>query len=321
MEKRSFIVLYDTKWNTPNGNPFTGEQRYDNANEKLMVSSERIKRFIRDFLITISDILIFYKYDSIEAKKVINQAISGSSFRFREELVKRGYISSVDSFTSKDIKKININEFMKEFLDIRLFGGIVTEKDNSFSFEGAVQFKNLSYSLNKIKPEVFQNTTIFPSKIKNEQGSIGTTTIIPYSIIAIEGWLNEQTAEINKLTEFDIDMMLSALWLGIRDKNTKSKSGQTPLLSLEIVYQEKDYKFNPDIKVYKPIQNPLSLISIKTDIEETDIRCREDYSLQLESLISECAKDNVKVVNFYTEDDVLKKQLESCSKFKFKELY
>lgn len=321
MEKRSFIVLYDTKWNTPNGDPFTGEQRYDNANEKLMISDLRIKRFIRDFLIANSNVPVFYKYDSIEAKKVIDSSITGSAFSFRKQLVEDGILSDINKYDIKQLKNIDINEYIKKFIDARLFGAILTEKGNNFSIEGAVQFKNLSYSLNKIKPEVFQNTTIFPSKIKNEQGSIGTTTIIPYSIIAIEGWLNEQTAEINKLTEFDIDMMLSALWLGIRDKNTKSKSGQTPLLSLEIIYQEKDYKFNPDIKVYKPIQNPLSLISIKSDMVETDIRCREDYSLQLESLILECAKDNVKIVNFYTEDDVLKKQLELCSKFKFKELY
>lgn len=376
MEKRSYLMLYDCRWNTPNGDPFTGEQRYDNSNEFIMVSDLRIKRFIRDKMIQLLIDVIFYQFDTIEAKKVVKQLmivaeekakketdveakaeaksvveaiaeaevdaedknkkvskgkkvkkleITGSAYTFRKNLVEMGLLSDITKFDPKKIK-IDLNSMLK-FLDVRLFGGLLTESGINLSLEGAIQFKNMSYSLNKIKPEIFQNTSVFPSDISKTPGLAGLTTIIPYSIIAVEGWLNEQTAHINNLTEEDIDKMLSCLWLGIRDKNSRSKSGQSPILLIEVVYKEKVYKFNPEISVFKSIQNISSLVSITSDINEIDIRDRNDYTLHIDKLISECIKDNVKVVNFYTEDEDLKIKLESYNipkiapKFNFKELY
>jgi CRISPR-associated protein Csh2 len=319
MKKRSFLMVYDNQWNIPNGDPFTGEQRYDSSSEKIMVSDLRIKRFIRDKFIELSQEPIFCQFDTINTTNIA-KGITGSAFSFRQRLLKKGLIQSIDKV---DFKKMgeNLEILMKEFIDVRLFGGLLTEKDNICAIEGAIQFKNLSYSLNKIEPQVFQNTTVFPSDIKNEHGSIGTTTLIPYSLIAAEGWLNEETAKLNGLTENDVDQMLSCLWLGIRDKNSRSKSGQSPILLLEIVYSEKEYKFNPTIKVFKPVKNVDTLLSIKTNINEKDIRTKSDYELQLDRLIEECSKDNVESVNFFTEDEKLKTVLSSNSKFNFKELY
>ena len=49
-EKSEIIFLYESKYSMPNGDPFTGEQRYDEETKKVLVSDVRIKRFIRDYL-------------------------------------------------------------------------------------------------------------------------------------------------------------------------------------------------------------------------------------------------------------------------------
>ena len=50
MKKSEILFLYETSYNIPNGDPFTGEQRYDEETKKILVSDVRIKRFIRTYL-------------------------------------------------------------------------------------------------------------------------------------------------------------------------------------------------------------------------------------------------------------------------------
>ena len=55
MKKSEILFLYETSYNIPNGDPFTGEQRYDEETKKILVSDVRIKRFIRTYLEDIED--------------------------------------------------------------------------------------------------------------------------------------------------------------------------------------------------------------------------------------------------------------------------
>ena len=50
LQKSEIIFLYESTYSIPNGDPFTGEQRYDEETKKILVSDVRIKRFIRDYL-------------------------------------------------------------------------------------------------------------------------------------------------------------------------------------------------------------------------------------------------------------------------------
>jgi len=50
LKKSEILFLYETAYNIPNGDPFTGEQRYDDETKKILVSDVRIKRYIRDYL-------------------------------------------------------------------------------------------------------------------------------------------------------------------------------------------------------------------------------------------------------------------------------
>ena len=49
-EKSEILFLYEGIYNEPNGDPFTGEQRYDEETKKILISDVRIKRYIRDYI-------------------------------------------------------------------------------------------------------------------------------------------------------------------------------------------------------------------------------------------------------------------------------
>lgn len=48
--KSEMLFLYDSTYSIPNGDPFTGEQRYDEETKKILISDVRIKRYVRDYL-------------------------------------------------------------------------------------------------------------------------------------------------------------------------------------------------------------------------------------------------------------------------------
>jgi len=59
IKKSEILFLYETSYNIPNGDPFTGEQRYDEETMKILVSDVRIKRFIRTYLEDVKNLSIY----------------------------------------------------------------------------------------------------------------------------------------------------------------------------------------------------------------------------------------------------------------------
>jgi CRISPR-associated protein Csh2 len=90
-----------------------------------------------------------------------------------------------------------------------------------------------------------QNTTHFTSKEGNAQGSIGTTTIVPYSLVQIHGWINPKVAETTGMTDKDLNLMYQGLWYGTSgdgSSHSRSKVGQDSVLLLEIEYSQPNQK-------------------------------------------------------------------------------
>lgn len=324
LKKRSFLFIYDNIYNSPNGDPMNGAPRYDDVKEKALVSDVRIKRFIRDWMVANLDEPVFVEYDSMREAdliKKVNGELSGAAYRFRKFLVEAGKIKDINA-PLKDFK--NLDELLKHFIDVRLFGGLVTGKDANFGIEGAIQFKNISASLNKVKMEYTSITSVFPSEVKKSQGSMGGTTLIPYSIFAIEGYLNEKTAVQNELTKEDIEKMQQALWVGVRDKNSRSKSNSRPIAMFEIIYTSAKSKFNKNDVVYNILNDldKMVTLDLKDGVDDSiDIRSREDYDLNFDNFIEEVKSYKVETVKYYTDSKELKAKLGSKSdKFKFREI-
>lgn len=213
MKKSEILFLYETSYNIPNGDPFTGEQRYDEETKKILVSDVRIKRFIRTYL------------EDIEGEHIYVSENTGAGKTDSKGVLT--YIAQNEKWNP--CQKTDIAEIMKGLIDVRLFGGISTLTNEEtkkikvnknectnghVQFTGPVQFAALNPSLNRVNLKMHQNTSHFTSKGDKAQGAIATTTLVPYSVVQIHGWINPTVAKNTDLKEDDLQKMFKALWYG-----------------------------------------------------------------------------------------------------------
>jgi CRISPR-associated protein Csh2 len=305
VEKSEILFFYETTYSTPNGDPFTGEQRYDEETKKILVSDVRIKRFIRDYFLEIGghDVYVFNDRSSVgEGEK-----ISGAAARMKSLKEKYKEDTSILVETKKGKKEPDALKVMQKCIDVRLFGGISTEEGDAVNLTGSVQFALLNPSLNSVDLRIHQNTSVFSSSVEKSRGAIGTTTVVPYALNQIHGWINPYSAVHTGLTESDIQLMFQALWNSINNANTRTKQNQNSLLLLQVVYSE------PNKKIYR-LDKLIKLNSKKATEEQ--IRSIEDYTLDFSEFKEVVSKDIVKEVRYYTESEEIEKQFQSINKFK-----
>ena len=303
MKKSEILFLYETSYNIPNGDPFTGEQRYDEETKKILVSDVRIKRFIRTYLEDIEDEHI-YVSDKTGVGKTDSKGVLT-------------YIAQNEKWNP--CQKTDIAEIMKGLIDVRLFGGISTLTNEEtkkikvnknectnghVQFTGPVQFAALNPSLNRVNLKMHQNTSHFTSKGDKAQGAIATTTLVPYSVVQIHGWINPTVAKSTDLKDNDLQKMFKALWYGTGGEGSsfsRSKVGQDSLLLLVI-----DYKQNFD-KLYG-VDRTIKL-EPNEGMKDEQIRSMDDYALDFTKLKELAKNDKIEKIRFYTEIDKIKNEL------------
>ena len=303
MKKSEILFLYETSYNIPNGDPFTGEQRYDEETKKILVSDVRIKRFIRTYL------------EDIEGEHIYVSEKTGAGKTDSKGVLT--YIAQNEKLNP--CQKTDIAEIMKGLIDVRLFGGISTLTNEEtkkikvnknectnghVQFTGPVQFAALNPSLNRVNLKMHQNTSHFTSKGDKAQGAIATTTLVPYSVVQIHGWINPTVAKSTDLKEDDLKKMFKALWYGTGGEGSsfsRSKVGQDSLLLLII-----DYKENFD-KLYG-IDRTIKLEPNK-GMKDEQIRSMDDYALDFTKLKELAKNDKIEKIRFYTEIDKIKNEL------------
>jgi CRISPR-associated protein Csh2 len=292
LKKSEILFLYETSYNIPNGDPFTGEQRYDEETKKILVSDVRMKRYIRTYLEDMKKLPIYVSEKTgagkTDAKNVLKWIME-----------------------NRNEKKLTvIGDILKEQIDVRLFGGISTLDDKlkigdvnysngHVQFTGPVQFALLNPSLNEVNLRMHQNTTHFTSDASNAQGSIGTTTLVPYSLIQIHGWFNPKVAESTGMTVNDLKLMFEGLWYGTSgdgSSHSRSKVGQNSVLLLEIIYAQDNQK----------IYGVDKLVQLKSDKKGEELRSMDDYELSFDKLIEIAKTDKIEQINYYTEIEKLK---------------
>ena len=304
MKKSEILFLYETSYNIPNGDPFTGEQRYDEETKKILVSDVRIKRFIRTYLEDIEGEHI-YVSDKTENEKKDSKSVLT-------------YIAQNKEWNPR--QKTDIAEIMKGLIDVRLFGGISTLTNDEtkkikvnknectnghVQFTGPVQFAALNPSLNRVNLKMHQNTSHFTSKGDKAQGAIATTTLVPYSVVQIHGWINPTVAKSTDLKDDDLQKMFKALWYGTGGEGSsfsRSKVGQDSLLLLVI-----DYKQDFD-KVYG-VDRTIKLEPNEEGMKDEQIRSMDDYALDFTKLKELAKNDKIEKIRFYTEIDKIKNEL------------
>ena len=306
LKKSEILFLYETSYNIPNGDPFTGEQRYDEETKKILVSDVRIKRFIRTYFEDIKKLPI-YVSEKTGAGKTDSKGVLTWIAKNRNEN-----------------KLTNIGDLLKEQIDVRLFGGISTLddkvkikiddksvefKNGHVQFTGPVQFALLNPSLNEVNLRMHQNTTHFTSKANNTQGSIGTTTLVPYSLIQIHGWVNPKVAEKTGMTGNDLKLMYEGLWYGTSGEgssHSRSKVGQNSILLIEIEYAKENQKIYGVDRLIK--------LKYKDDKKGEQLRSIDDYEFDFSKLLAAIESDKVQKVKYYTEIESIKAKFSNNKK-------
>src|SRR5690606_24145862 len=220
--------------------------------------------FIRDYLHNIGDtIYVINDKDQAEGNESGAAArVKSLRKRFEKELKEAG------------IKKDDGLFLLTRCVDVRLFGGISTEKNAAVNLTGPVQFALLNPSLNSVDLRIHQNTSVFSSDVSNSGGAIGTTSLVPYSINQIHGWINPFAAEHTGLSDEDVAKLFKALWDSINNANTRSKSNQSSILLLQIVYNNKTDK----------VYGTDKLISITSEIRDEQLRDLADVQFNFDKL-------------------------------------
>jgi len=279
-ERREVLFLYDVSWANPNGDPLDeNKPRIDEETLINYVTDVRLKRTIRDYIHDFKKQEIFIREERVEG----DEGEKKNELKTKEELYK--------SYGSP-------SKVLEKCIDIRLFGGTFAlkkgkkekeegeekkEDKNQFALTGPVQFK-YGHSLHKVKLEFVKGTTVMPSGEKKEQGTFTERYILPYSLIAFYGVVNENAAENQNilLTDEDLELMLEGMWKGTKNLLSTSKVGQMPRFLLEVTYKEKNYHLGELDKRIKLVSDKLD--EEIRDISEVSIDATELVNALLENL-------------------------------------
>ncbi|MDY0134873.1 MAG: type I-B CRISPR-associated protein Cas7/Csh2 [Atribacterota bacterium] len=263
IQNRSEILfLYDVTNANPNGDPVDeNKPRIDEETGINLVSDVRLKRTIRDYL-----------YDYL-GKDIFVREIrdDNGNLKTKEERLK-------DFDSSQDL--------IEKCIDIRLFGATTAVKDQTMALTGPVQFK-YGRSLHRVDLTYVKGTTVMPSQADRKQGTFTERYILPYSLIAFWGVVNEKAAKAQNLplTCEDVDLMMEAIWNGTKNLISGSKFGQTPRFLLQIIYKGGNFYIGELDK----------RIAIQTAKEEEKIRDISELQVEISPLIKALQENQDKI--------------------------
>lgn len=272
--RSEILFLYDIRDANPNGDPVDeNKPRIDEETGINIVTDVRLKRTVRDYLHE-------YKGKEVFVLEVRNE---DGTLKTKEQRL-------------KDFDN-NPKEFVSRCIDIRLFGSTTAVEDQTIALTGPVQFK-YGRSLHKVDLTYVRGTTVMPSTTERKQGTFTERYILPYSLIAFYGIVNENTARYQgiNLTEEDIDLLLEALWNGTKSLTSGSKFGQIPRLLMQVVYKDSGYFIGELDK----------RISIKSDKPDEALRDITDLQLDITALINalSASKDKISAIKLKADDRV-----------------
>ncbi len=250
--RSEILCLYDVTNANPNGDPMDeNKPRIDEETGKNIVTDVRLKRTIRDYLHD-------YKQKDVF---IIETRDGNGNLRTKEDRL-------------KDFK--TPEELLEKYIDIRLFGATTAVEGKTMVLTGPVQFK-YGRSLHKVDLIYIKGTTVMPSKADKKQGTFTEKYILPYSLIAFYGVINENAASNQglKITEEDISLMHEGIWNGTKNLISGSKFGQIPRILMQVVYREGNFYIGE-------LDKRISLNSSKNDDKE--IRDISDVKIDLTNL-------------------------------------
>lgn len=292
MNRSELLFLYDINDANPNGDPLDeNKPRIDEETETNFVTDVRLKRTIRDYLKDFADEEIFVREKS-----------SGSGEGLQDAKTRAlDYLPEDDYKNLDEAKSVLKNEILSKCIDTRLFGGTIPleikigkkNHKGSITLTGPVQFR-MGRSLHKVDLKYIKGTGAFASQDGKTQKTFREEYILPYSLIAFYGVINENAAKSTNMDEEDIDKLLDAMWNGTKNLITRSKFGQTPRLLIQIEYSENNF-FIGDLN---------NKISIEHDFDsDKKIRKINEVKLVYDNLLSSLDENKDKINKIYYKID------------------
>lgn len=272
--RSELLFIYDVTDSNPNGDPIDeNKPRIDEETGINFVTDVRLKRTIRDYLSDYKGQDVFIKEIREESGNIKTKEARLADFKDNEDL-------------------------LKKCIDVRLFGATTAVKDKTMTLTGPVQFK-YGRSLHRVDLTYIKGTTVMPSKEDRKQGTFTEKYILPYSLIAFYGIVNENAAEHQniELTNEDVDMLTEGMWNGTKNLMSTSKTGQMPRLLLQIIYKEDNFHIGE-------LDKRIKFISDKNDEEIRDIK---DGKLDITELIEalKLYKDTILEIKYKVDERVV----------------
>jgi len=267
------LFLYDIKDANPNGDPVDeNKPRIDEETGINIVTDVRLKRTIRDYL---------YEY-------------KGQEVFIREIRDEKGNLKTKEDRLSEFKDEQDI---IKNCIDVRLFGATTAVKDKTMTLMGPVQFK-FGRSLHRVDLTYIKGTTVMPSKEDKKQGTFTEKYILPYSLIAFYGIVNQNAAKMQNidLTEEDVKLMLEGIWGGTKALISTSKFGQMPRLLLHVVYKKENFFIGE-------LDRRIKFISPKRDEEIRDITDGKIELAELYAILNKY-KENIDKIEYKADERV-----------------
>ncbi|QII10706.1 CRISPR-associated protein Csh2 [Candidatus Kuenenia stuttgartiensis] len=258
-KQSEILFIWDAKMCNPNGDMSADNApRFDDVDEKAIVSDVRVKRTIRDDL----------QYRKSEEIFINNEKILESGLKAEGRF---DQLKGEKEYKDKDEKEVFL-----QCIDNRLFGGVAPK--SNIQLIGPVQFC-WAKTLNKTETILKSGTGAFATEGSNGETKYKKTfradNYIPYGLFAMYGSINRMHAERTGATEDDIKKMLDSLWFGTKLLNTRSKEGQKPRMLIRVIYNESSKYF-------------IGLLDELVKLENEDsemLRSVEDANINFDKLI------------------------------------
>lgn len=267
--RSEILFLYDVKDANPNGDPVDENRpRIDEETGVNIVTDVRLKRTIRDYLHDYKGLKIFIREVRDEE----------GNLKTKEDLIKEDLIKEIEDDPDK---------VMKRFIDTRLFGATTAVKEKTVTLTGPVQFK-YGRSLHRVNLTFIKGTTVMPSRAGKGQGTFTERYILPYSLIAFYGVVNENAAKNQNigLTEADVDYMLEGMWHGTKNLISGSKFGQMPRLLIQVIYKEGTNFYIGELD---------RLVTLQSEKTDESIRDVQDFRIVVDNLIGALSRHSDKI--------------------------
>ena len=146
-------------------------------------------------------------------------------------------------------------------------------------------------SLNKVEIQHIKGTGAFASGKGKDQKTFREEYILPYSLIAFYGVINENAAKETKLTDDDVSLLMDGIWNGTKNLISRSKFGQLSRFLMQVEYNENNY-FIGDLN---------NKISINHNLEDDKkLRSISEINLDLSELLKAIFdnKDKINKINY-----------------------